>query len=220
MSARHTALAATAMTPIRWPSSARSARSDAISSLVAVTSTVRKVVTCGAVKALRTIASAVCLRTPRIGMRVVRSPRRPVARSTSGTAPAVRGTLDARAAYDSTSARVIRPVAPLASTSARSTPSSFASLRTGGVERGRSRERLDRLVRVDHVVGRGLEHRGVDADRRSRAAAGPPLRATRAARRGSVADEVRLGLLFRCVLRRSVATSAGFAVGRQAASVS
>ena len=34
-----------------------------------VTSTVRNSVTCGAVKALATIAAAVCLRTPLIGIR-------------------------------------------------------------------------------------------------------------------------------------------------------
>ena len=73
---------------MRCPSSARSRLSDATSSIVGVTSTVRNVVTCGAVKALRTIACAVCLRTPRIGVRVVREPSSPPlgmpARATSG----------------------------------------------------------------------------------------------------------------------------------------
>jgi len=40
--------------------------------------------------------------------------------------------------FEATSPRVMSPEAPVASTSARSTPSCLASMRTGGVERGRS----------------------------------------------------------------------------------
>ena len=167
---------------------------------MAVTSTVRKVVTCGAVKALRTIASAVCLRTPRIGMRVVRSPGVGGARRSSTTGAAVTD-----AAPDAGRVGLDVGAGDQTGRSARLDQREVDAelLRELAHRRGRARplaERLDRLVRVDHIVGGGLEHRGVDADRRSGAAAGPPLGATRAARRGSVADEVRLGLLFRCVL--------------------
>ena len=89
----------------------------------AVTSTVRNSVTCGAVNALRTIAAAVCLRTPVIGMRVSRGGccRRPTsaaARRRAGTRrPTPCGPGHARTstsdAAASTSSRVMSPRSPV-----------------------------------------------------------------------------------------------------------
>ena len=53
----------------RTPANSGSSRSRATASIVAPTSTCRNSVTCGAVNALAATAAAVCLRTPRIGMR-------------------------------------------------------------------------------------------------------------------------------------------------------
>ena len=98
---------------------------------VAVISSVTNSVTCGAVNADATIAAAVCLRTPLMGMRV--SPAGGDAAS-SGVAGAGSRALAAA----STSARTTTPSSPLGGTAARSTPSTSASLRTGGLARGRS----------------------------------------------------------------------------------
>ena len=68
--AMQSAFATTVSGVTRCPANARSSRMPRSSSIVAVTSIVRNSVTCGAVNALRTIAAAVCLRTPLIGMRV------------------------------------------------------------------------------------------------------------------------------------------------------
>ena len=85
-------------------------------------------VTWGAEKALSTIASAISLRTPLTGMRrsrVVGSTSRATAGSSACTgAPAA-----------STSVRVTAPPGPVPRRTVRSTPSSFASLRTGGLAR-------------------------------------------------------------------------------------
>ncbi len=108
------------------------------SSIVAVTSIVRNSVTCGAVNALRTIAAAVCLRTPLIGMRVSAGRSAPacaVAVRSVASSPVSAGASVPDAAA-STSARVMSPRSPVPVTSARSIPRSRASLRTGGVERG------------------------------------------------------------------------------------
>src|SRR5690606_27663673 len=86
-------------------------------------STVRNSVTCGAVNALRTIASAVALRTPLTGTR--RSDR---------PAGAAADVFPLAAA--STSSRVITPLAPEPVIERRSTPSVLASLRTGGLASG------------------------------------------------------------------------------------
>jgi len=69
---------ATAMSSARATKSSGEGRSSANSgssrtrltaAIVSVTSTCRNSVTCGAVNALDTMAAAMCLRTPRIGMR-------------------------------------------------------------------------------------------------------------------------------------------------------
>src|SRR3712207_3694192 len=90
---------------------------------IRVTSTVRNSVTCGAVKALATIAAAVCLRTPLTGIRCS-----PAAGAATGRS-SVTGAGPAAAA--STSARVITPPAPLPVSAVRSTPRSLASLQIG-----------------------------------------------------------------------------------------
>ena len=77
------------------------------SSSVRDTSTVKNSVTCGAVKALATIAAAVALRTPLIGIRVSRA---------CDTGAAVREFC--------TSSRVITPPSPVPATSSRFTPRS------------------------------------------------------------------------------------------------
>ena len=110
-----------------------------------LTSTVRNTVTCGAENALATIAAAVALRTPLIGMR-----RSPVAgdvgardvvglgggevsiRGAFGDAP--RPSVGSGATAASTSSRVMRPSAPVPVMRVRSTPRLCASLRTGGVD--------------------------------------------------------------------------------------
>ena len=167
--------------------------SDAISSLVAVTSTVWKVVTCGAVKALRTIASAVCLRTPADRDAGGAFPRRRRGRERHG---ATVGAALRRADADS---RRIGLDIGAGDQSGRPSP-----------RRGRGRPRapwracaraawtaaarpaLETSLRVDHIVRRRLENGGVGlrGGRAPRACAA--LRATRAAGRGAVADEVRL----------------------------
>src|SRR4051794_34421830 len=87
-------------------------------------------VTCGAVNAELTIAAAICLRTPLIGMRCSR-----VAGSKSKSTVRVTDTDGAATspAAASTSARVIVPFGPLPLSARRSTPRSRASFRTGGL---------------------------------------------------------------------------------------
>ncbi len=122
--------------------------SIATSSSVRLTSTVRNTVTCGAENALATIAAAVALRTPLIGVR--RSPGaddaagRCVGAATDfdvdgaarrdGCAGAPRPPAGAVETAPSTSSRVIRPSAPVPVMRVRSTPRLWASLRTGGVD--------------------------------------------------------------------------------------
>ena len=79
--------------------------------------------TCGAVNAELTIAAAVCLRTPRIGIRI------------SGEDSAVDRGARCVSAADRTSSCVIVVAGPVGVTVARSTPRSFANFRTGGVQR-------------------------------------------------------------------------------------
>ena len=67
-----TALAAISSGVTRTPEKSRSSLSEATSFMVLVTSTVWKTVTCGAVNALVTMASAVRLRTLLTGTRVRR----------------------------------------------------------------------------------------------------------------------------------------------------
>ena len=99
--------------------------------MVAVTSTVTHSVTWGAVNADDTIACAVILRTPLIGVRVSRSPG---ARCGVGVG-ALNST--ASAAARSTSPLVTMPPSPVARTAPRSTPRSLASLRTAGLAKTR-----------------------------------------------------------------------------------
>jgi hypothetical protein len=66
------ALAATVRRLMRLSRNAGMRRASSSSSSDSVTSTVRNSVACGAVKALRTMASAVRFRTPAIGIRVSR----------------------------------------------------------------------------------------------------------------------------------------------------
>ena len=89
--------------------------------------------TCGAVNALDTMAAAMCLRTPRTGMRssppgtvgevAVRDPFPDSAERACVSAVAAR----------CTSSRVIEPSGPLPASAARLMPRSLASLRTGGL---------------------------------------------------------------------------------------
>ena len=78
--ARMTALATNSSGETLTSRKSRRAATRSRSSIVAVTSTVTNSVTCGAVNADATIAAAVCLRTPLIGMRVSRR----VGRGTGG----------------------------------------------------------------------------------------------------------------------------------------
>ncbi len=142
--ASSSALATNSKGLIRRPASSGRAASRVRSAIIRVTSTVRNSVTCGAVKALATIAAAVCLRTPLIGIRCSR-PSVPVsATGKRTTVPASAASSDGvragaaipvRAA--STSARVMTPPAPVPVTVVRSTPRSLAYLRTGGLANGR-----------------------------------------------------------------------------------
>ena len=68
--ARHTALATISSGETLISRNSRRCRSRSTSSMVAVTSHVVDTLTCGAVKADWTIASAIALRTPLIGTRV------------------------------------------------------------------------------------------------------------------------------------------------------
>src|SRR5579864_6484202 len=113
-------------------------RNRAVAAIVSVMSICRNSVTCGAVKALRATAAAVCLRTPRIGMRSSRATAVtganpagtvPVSAGPVSAGPAVTGPLAAAC----TSSRVIEPPGPVPDSRARSTPRSLASLRTGGL---------------------------------------------------------------------------------------
>ena len=90
--------------------------------------------TCGAVNALDTMAAAMCLRTPRIGMRS--SPPGTVGeRWPSGIRSRIRpnGLAVSAAAARCTSSRVMEPSGPLPASAARLMPRSLASLRTGGL---------------------------------------------------------------------------------------
>ena len=94
-------------------------------SIVRVASTSTKMLTCGAVNALETIALAIALRTPFTGIRSSRS---------LGAAGVVRFLKTfAWVAPPTTSSRVISPPTPVPFTLARSTLRSLASLRTGGL---------------------------------------------------------------------------------------
>ena len=101
----------------------RLARSRSRSAIVAVTSTARNSVTCGAVKALATTAAAVALRTPRTGSRRVRGARR------SGVA-AVR-----------TSSRVMTPPGPGTVDGAQVDAEVAGELADGGLGEGHGRRR-------------------------------------------------------------------------------
>ena len=119
--------------------SSRTRRSAAI---VSVTSTCRNSVTCGAVNALDTMAAAMCLRTPRTGIRS--SPPRLGAvggwavRTPFSTAEYPERTWVSAAAARCTSSRVIEPSGPLPASSPRLMPRSLASLRTGGLASART----------------------------------------------------------------------------------
>src|SRR5882724_9359017 len=90
--------------------------------MVAVMSTVMNSVTWGAVNAEATIAAAVCLRTPLIGMRSSR-PAGVAIDADRGSPEAVRWM----------SSRVMVPFGPVGVIAVRSTPRSLAYLRTGGL---------------------------------------------------------------------------------------
>ena len=103
------------------------------SSIVGVMSRVMNSVTCGAVNALPTIASAVSLRTPLTGTRRSR---------VAGSYDAAGASGVAGEAAASTSVRVTAPPVPVPRRVVRSTRSSLASLRTGGLaSTGRAPER-------------------------------------------------------------------------------
>jgi hypothetical protein len=122
-----TALATISSGEILTSAKSRRALIVLTSSIVAVTSASTHTVTCGAVKADCTMAAAVALRTPLIGMR-----RSSAVTKGVDSASAVVGAAD-RCAADSTSPRVITPPVPVPVRDPRSTPRSRASLRTGGL---------------------------------------------------------------------------------------
>jgi hypothetical protein len=88
-------------------------------------------VTCGAVNALVTMAAAICLRTPRTGIlssRPVPAPFETTDTERTVVSPAAR----------CTSSRVTEPPGPVPASSARLTPRSLASRRTGGLAAARA----------------------------------------------------------------------------------
>ena len=107
--------------------SAKSGRafSRSTADIVSVMSICRNSVTCGAVNALTDTAAAVCLRTPRIGIRSSLTPAAVAGAAAAGASGA--------SAAASTSSRVTVLPGPVPVTVARSTPRSRASLRTGGL---------------------------------------------------------------------------------------
>ena len=129
-SARQTALAMTSSGDSRRSANSRRALSRSSRSIVAETSQVTHSLTCGAVNADATIAWAVALRTPLIGMRV--SCPEPC-RQAQGASSRLRPHIGFGARCAVTSSRVITPPGPLPVSSRRSTPRSLASLRTGGL---------------------------------------------------------------------------------------
>ena len=167
--------------------------------------------TCGAVKALGTMAAAVNLRTPLIGVRVSRAPGAGgrVCGSTPASSWAAAGRSPPPTKFR-TSSRVISPRSPVPVTASRSTPRSLASLRTGGVDRGRSRGTVARRGqapvrvrppdRLNHGRGRRTHRQarppGQPQPRQATGAAkcGCAGRAAGAFEDGAVADEVRLPL--------------------------
>ena len=153
-SARQTALAMTNSGDILISANSRRALSRSSSSMVAVTSQVTHSLTCGAVNADCTIAWAVALRTPLIGMRVRPSDAGgPGSTDQQIAAPAPSSLLRCEAAR--TSSRVITPPGPLPVSCRRSTPRSLASLRTGGLaSTRRPRGRRHRLGRPAPAPGR------------------------------------------------------------------
>ena len=124
----------------RRPANSGSSRTRRTAAIVSDTSTCRNSVTCGAVNALDTMAAAMCLRTPRTGMRsslpglaavgkvAVRTPFSKMAERTCVSVDAAR----------CTSFLVIEPSGPLPASSARLMPRSLASLRTGGLASART----------------------------------------------------------------------------------
>ncbi len=142
---------ATAMSSARATKSSGDTRSSANSgssrtrrtaAIVSVTSTCRNSVTWGAVNALDTMAAAMCLRTPRTGMRSSPPGLRaavswPVRAPFSKTIFSERARVSLAAAR-CTSSLVIEPSGPLPASSARLMPRSLASLRTGGLASARA----------------------------------------------------------------------------------
>src|SRR5207247_2721909 len=128
------------------PANSGSSRSRSTAAIMAVTSTCRNSVTCGAVKALALTAAAVCFRTPRTATRSSRGPDAAavqadtVAGATAGVADGAAGAAGVAGAATAacTSARVMVPSGPVPASPARSTPRSFASFRTGGLAAGRT----------------------------------------------------------------------------------
>ena len=110
---------------IRTPAKSGDFFSRRTNSIVRVASTSTNTLTCGAVKALVTIAVAIALRTPFTGMRSSRS-------SGHSGVSMLWNTLACWLARI-TSSRVISPERPVGTTPARSTPRSLASLRMGGL---------------------------------------------------------------------------------------
>jgi hypothetical protein len=111
------------------PANSGSSRAQRTAAIVSVTSTCRNSVTWGAVNALETIAAAVCLRTPRTGIRS----------SAAGAAgccslgSVASGRVRASSAARSTSSLVTEPSGPLPASCPRFTPRSLARRRTGGL---------------------------------------------------------------------------------------
>src|SRR5699024_6599083 len=134
--ARHIAFAANTIGVSFTPAKDGCCLSRSRMSIIAVTSTLRNSVTCGAVNALSTIAWAVALRTPLIGTRVSREP------SSGAVAGAGRSGVSGVAvaatplAACCTSSLVITPPAAEPVTLYRFTPRSLASFRTGGFANG------------------------------------------------------------------------------------
>src|SRR5699024_565120 len=102
--------------------------------IVSVTSTSRNSVTCGIVNAESTMAYAISFAPPWDGRRSASSPRPRAEAAAVAVAPDVGA--DTWSAAPRTSSRVTSPWGPVATTWERSTPRSFASLRTGGFANG------------------------------------------------------------------------------------
>ncbi len=153
------------------PSNSGIARSVSAKRIDSVISSVTHSVTCGALNALRTIASAIVRKTPRTSMRSSRRSARSRcgngaktrdSRALDPLVPRLACPLAASPAAASRSARVTTPPGPVGCTDARSIPRSRARLRTGGLANTGPDDSAAGLAATSALTGRD----GIGADER------------------------------------------------------